>query len=206
MRRALADEIKDLENKLFEVAEIVNKMFSNYQNYEEILKLEDIVNQTEMDIELLGVKILALYQPEAGDLRTIITAIKINNDLERIADHIENISRDYYLMKDSPVVNLDELFKKVMLAYEKSINSYKNRDVNLAKEIIVCDKEINEIRNRLIVQIVNYIMENPSKAEISLKTINIVQNLERIADLSTNICEDVIFLIEGKISKHGKEI
>ncbi|MEO0144897.1 MAG: phosphate signaling complex protein PhoU [candidate division WOR-3 bacterium] len=206
MRKPLSDELIELENKVFEVSEIIKKMFLNCKNYEEILKLEDIVNQTEMDIELFGIKILALYQPEAGDLRKIITAIKVNNDLERIADHIENISRDYYLMKDNPVVSVQELFDKVMLAYEKAINSYKNRDVNLAKEVIMCDKEIDEMRNKLIVEIVNYIMENPSKAEISLKTLNIVQNLERIADLSTNICEDVIFLIEGKIYKHGKEI
>jgi len=206
MRKPLSDELKELENKIFIVSDIIKNMFLNYKNYEEILKLEDIVNQSEMEIEFFAIKILALYQPEAVDLRTIITSIKVNNDLERIADHIENISRDYYLMKVEPVIDLKILFDKVYNAYEKSIIAYKNRDLNIAREVLNSDKEIDDERNKLIFEIVNYISNNPEKTDIAIKTLNIVQNLERIADLSTNICEDVIFLMEGKIFKHGKEI
>ncbi len=206
MRRALSEELKELENNVIEFSEMIKSMFKNCKNYEEVLKIEDIVNQREMEIEFFGIKVLALYQPEASDLRSIITAIKLNNDLERIADHIENISRDYKLMNDEPVISLKELFEKVYLAFEKSIEAYKNRDANLAREVMSSDKEIDNLRDNLIVDIVNFIIQNPQKTDISLKTLNIIQNLERIADLSTNICEDVIFLMEGKIFKHGKEV
>lgn len=206
MRKSLIDEINELENKIFEVSEIISNMILNYNNYEEILKLEDIVNQTEMDIELFAIKILALYQPEAIDLRRIITAIKINNDLERIADHIENISRDIYSVKGETIINLNSLIEKVMNAYRKSIDAYKNRNPELAKETMKCDQDIDIQRDNLIKQIVEYIMKCPENTEIALKNLNIIQNLERIADLSTNICEDVIFLVEGKIYKHGREL
>lgn len=206
MRRALSEELKELESKVLKVSEIIKDMFKNCKNYEEVMKLENLVNQSEMENEFFAIKILALYQPEARDLRSIISAIKLNNDLERIADHIENIARDYKLMGEEPVVNLKELYEKVFLAYEKSITAYENKDTNLAIEVIRCDREIDNLRNNLIMEIVNFISQNPQRTDPALKTLNIIQNLERIADLSTNICEDVIFLIEGKIFKHGKEV
>ncbi len=206
MRRALSEELKELESRVLKVSELIKDMFKNCKNYEEVMKLENLVNQSEMENEFFAIKILALYQPEARDLRSIISAIKLNNDLERIADHIENIARDYKLMGEEPTINLKELYEKVFLAYQKSITAYENKDVNLAIEVIKSDREIDNLRNALVVEIVNFISQNPQRTDPALKTLNIIQNLERIADLSTNICEDVIFLIEGKIFKHGKEV
>jgi len=206
MRKALSDELKELEEKIFQMSDIIRNMFLYSHDYEEILKLEDIVNQSEIEIEFFAIKILALYQPEATDLRKIITAIKVNNDLERIADHIENIARDFYLIKDNVILSVDELFDKVFNVFEKSISAYKNNSVVMAREVLSGDKEIDSLRNELINKIVNLITENSNLVDNGIKTVNIIQNLERIADLCTNICEDVIFLIEGKIFKHGKEI
>jgi len=206
MRKALSDELKELEEKIFQMSDIIRNMFLNCHNYEEILKLEDIVNQSEIEIEFFAIKILALYQPEAMDLRKIITAIKVNNDLERIADHIENIARDFYLIKDSVIISIEELFNKVFNVFEKSINAYKNNDVITAREVLSGDSEIDNLRNELINKIVILMTKDSNLVDSGIKTINIIQNLERIGDLCTNICEDVIFLMEGKIFKHGKEI
>ncbi|MDT7879596.1 MAG: phosphate signaling complex protein PhoU [Candidatus Hydrothermia bacterium] len=206
MRKALSDELKELEEKIFQMSDIIRNMFLNCNNYEEILKLEDIVNQSEIEIEFFAIKILALYQPEAMDLRKIITAIKVNNDLERIADHIENIARDFYLIKDSVIISIEELFNKVFNVFEKSINAYKNNDVITAREVLSGDSEIDNLRNELINKIVSLMTKDSNLVDSGIKTINIIQNLERIGDLCTNICEDVIFLMEGKIFKHGKEI
>jgi phosphate transport system protein len=206
MRKALSDELKELEEKIFQMSDIIKNMFLNCHNYEEILKLEDIVNQSEIEIEFFAIKILALYQPEAMDLRKIITAIKVNNDLERIADHIENIARDFYLIKDSVIISIEELFNKVFNVFEKSINAYKNNDVITAREVLSGDSEIDNLRNELINKIVILMTNDSNLVDSGIKTINIIQNLERIGDLCTNICEDVIFLMEGKIFKHGKEI
>jgi phosphate transport system protein len=206
MRKALSDELKELEEKIFQMSDIIKNMFLNCHNYEEILKLEDIVNQSEIEIEFFAIKILALYQPEAMDLRKIITAIKVNNDLERIADHIENIARDFYLIKDSVIISIEELFNKVFNVFEKSINAYKNNDVITAREVLSGDSEIDNLRNELINKIVSLMTKDSNLVDSGIKTINIIQNLERIGDLCTNICEDVIFLMEGKIFKHGKEI
>jgi phosphate transport system protein len=206
MRKALSDELKELEEKIFQMSDIIRNMFLNCHNYEEILKLEDIVNQSEIEIEFFAIKILALYQPEAMDLRKIITAIKVNNDLERIADHIENIARDFYLIKDSVIISIEELFNKAFNVFEKSINAYKNNDVITAREVLSGDSEIDNLRNELINKIVSLMTKDSNLVDSGIKTINIIQNLERIGDLCTNICEDVIFLMEGKILKHGKEI
>jgi len=206
MRKALSDELKELEEKIFQMSDIIRNMFLNCHNYEEILKLEDIVNQSEIEIEFFAIKILALYQPEAMDLRKIITAIKVNNDLERIADHIENIARDFYLIKDSVIISIEELFNKVFNVFEKSINAYKNNDVITAREVLSGDSEIDNLRNELINKIVILMTKDSNLVDSGIKTINIIQNLERIGDLCTNICEDVIFLMEGKIFKHGKEV
>lgn len=206
MRKALSDELKELEEKIFQMSDIIRNMFSYCHNYQEILKLEDIVNQSEIEIEFFAIKTLALYQPEAVDLRKIITAIKVNNDLERIADHIENIARDFYLIKDNVIISIDELFDKVFNVFQKSISAYKNNNVIIAREVLNGDKEIDNLRNELINKIVSLMTEDSNLVDSGIKTINIIQNLERIADLCTNICEDVIFLMEGKIFKHGKEI
>ncbi|MEO0223465.1 MAG: phosphate signaling complex protein PhoU [candidate division WOR-3 bacterium] len=206
MRKPLSDELKELEEKIFQMSDIIKNMFLHCHNYEEILKLEDSVNQSEIEIEFFAIRILALYQPEAMDLRKIITAIKVNNDLERIADHIENIARDFYLIKDNVIISIDELFEKVFNVFQKSINSYRNNDLVIAREVLNGDKEIDNLRNELINKIVSLMTENSNLVDSGIKTINIIQNLERIADLCTNICEDVIFLMEGKIFKHGKEI
>ena len=206
MRKALSDELKELEEKIFQMSDIIKNMFLYCHNYEEVLKLEDSVNQSEIEIEFFAIKILALYQPEAMDLRKIITAIKVNNDLERIADHIENIARDFHLIKDNVIISIDELFEKVFNVFQKSINAYRNNDLVIAREVLNGDREIDNLRNELINKIVSLMTENSNLVDNGIKTINIIQNLERIADLCTNICEDVIFLLEGKIFKHGKEI
>jgi Phosphate uptake regulator len=179
MRKALSDELKELEEKIFQMSDIIKNMFLSCHNYEEILKLEDIVNQSEIEIEFFAIKILALYQPEAMDLRKIITAIKVNNDLERIADHIENIARDFYLIKDSVIISTEELFNKVFNVFEKSINAYKNNDVITAREVLSGDSEIDNLRNELINKIVILMTKDSNLVDSGIKTINIIQNLER---------------------------
>jgi phosphate transport system protein len=187
--------------------QIIVEMYEQMKNLDFIEKCEEEVNKMEVENETFSVKILALHQPEAVDLRRIITAIKINNDLERIADHIQNISRDLKFLSDKDeIIKVSDMIDKVKVAFLNALDAYKSANVLLAKQVLVKDSEIDDLRNQLVSQLVKFINLHPAKVEKGLKTLNIIQNLERIADLSTNICEDVIFLIEGKIFKHGIEI
>lgn len=207
MRRSLSEDISELNSRILNMFQIIVEMYEQMKNLDFIEKCEEEVNKMEVENETFSVKILALHQPEAVDLRRIITAIKINNDLERIADHIQNISRDLKFLSDKDeIIKVSDMIDKVKVAFLNALDAYKSANVLLAKQVLVKDSEIDDLRNQLVSQLVKFINLHPAKVEKGLKTLNIIQNLERIADLSTNICEDVIFLIEGKIFKHGIEI
>ncbi len=216
-RRSLSEELEILMGEIKKEFSIVMEMLDRARDlienhsseaYEKIREMEDTINRMEVDIESHAIKLLALYQPEAGDLRTIITAIKVNNDLERAADHVENIARDANLMKNSGgkmVVDIGEIYEKTRKNFCDAIDAFLNRDTQEAREIIMRDSEIDALRDRLVEEIVAEITLNPDTAPSALKALNIVQNFERIADLATNIAEDTIFWVEGIIFRHGIE-
>ncbi len=216
-RRSLEEELKALMGEIEKEFSIVLEMLDRARDlienhtdeaYKVIMDMEDTINRMEVDIESHAVKLLALYQPEAGDLRTIITAIKVNNDLERAADHVENIARDVHLMKrdgGNMIVDVSEIYEKTRKNFQDAIDAFLRRDTQEAREIIMKDSEIDRIRDRLIEEIVGEITLKPEIAPVALKALNIVQNFERIADLATNIAEDTIFWVEGIIFRHGIE-
>ncbi len=216
-RRSLSEELEilmgEIEKEFFIVLDMLDRARDLVENhsgeaYRTIMDMEDTINRMEVDIESHAIKLLALYQPEAGDLRTIITAIKVNNDLERAADHVENIARDIHLMKKdggSMIVDVSEIYSKTRRNFQDAIDAFLRKDTREAREIIMRDSDIDRLRDRLIEEIVGEITIRPEIAPSALKALNIVQNFERIADLATNIAEDTIFWVEGIIFRHGIE-
>ena len=216
-RRSLSEELEilmgEIEKEFSIVLEMLDRtrdLIKNYseETYKRIMEMEDTINRMEVDIESHAIKLLALYQPEAGDLRTIITAIKVNNDLERAADHVENIARDTHLIKEKGgelVVDIGEIYDRTRRNFRDAIDAFLKKDTKEAREIIMRDEEIDHLRDRLIEEIVAEVMLKPEIAPSALKSLNIVQNFERIADLATNIAEDTIFWVEGIIFRHGIE-
>ncbi|MEO0139526.1 MAG: PhoU domain-containing protein [candidate division WOR-3 bacterium] len=197
-----------IQSKLDEMYSITVEMIELcMESYEETMQREKRVNELEIEIDELIVQTLALYQPEATHLRELLMDLKINNDIERIADHAENVARDMKVLKEKGV-NLGDFNEDLKIIKEfakKSFvevySSFKNRDAELALHIIKSDEVIDKFRDRILNKAVKTL-----ETETALKVVSIAQNFERIADLSTNIAEDVIFITRGEIVKHGKYI
>lgn len=168
---------------------------------------DDEIDQMEVDIEEECLKILALHQPVAVDLRFIIAVLKINNDLERIGDLSVNLARIANFILETPGCDIPfdyiEMADKVRAMLRKSLDSLVNMDVDLAREVCNSDGEIDKI-NRNVYQLVSNLMKKyPDRYDCLINAISISRYLERVADQTTNIAEDVIYMVEGKIVRHN---
>ena len=167
---------------------------------------EPKVNDLEIEIDEMCISLLALYQPRASDLRTVAMVMKINNDLERLGDHAVNIAeRSLSLMRKPPVkplIDIPRMAQKATEMLRDSLNSFTNADSDLAVDIRARDAMVDALRDQVTRELITYMMSDPSTLERALELIIIARNLERIADLATNIAEDVIFMVKGETVKH----
>lgn len=172
----------------------------------EIASIEERVNEVEVEIEEDCLKVLALHQPVAADLRFVIAVLKVNNDLERMGDQSQNIvSRVRSLQSEATMNEVPDfagMSRRVLDMVRIALDALIQQDVSLARQVVTLDDEVDEIHAA------NYQFLR-QKAAISPETVGaamsygtISSNLERIGDLSTNIAEDVIFMIEGHVVRH----
>ncbi|MBD3184769.1 phosphate signaling complex protein PhoU [Candidatus Poribacteria bacterium] len=178
---------------------------------QEVIKVDEPkVNELEVEIDEMAISLLALYQPKASDLRTITMIMKINNDLERLADHAVNIAeRSLSLITKPSVKPLLDIPKMSSIAagmVGDSLNAFTNKDPELAMNVRVRDRLVDALRDMIISELCCYMTNQPVTIERSLELILITRQIERIADLSTNIAEDVIFMVKGETIKHSREI
>lgn len=174
---------------------------------DEVFRLEDHINEMEVKIEEDCLKILALHQPVAGDLRFIVVSLKVNNDLERMGDFAKNIAkRARELMQEEPISTLPEFVNElpnlVRTMVRNSLDALVKLDVGLAREVIAMDNKVDEINRAMYQEVTRVAKENPSKTEIAISLLSTSRYMERIGDLSTNIAEDVIFMVEGRVIRH----
>jgi phosphate transport system protein len=173
-----------------------------------ILKDKEI-DSLEIVVEEECLKILALYQPVAKELRFVIAVLKMNNDLERMGDLASNIAkRAKFLARRERLPLLDELehaASKAQTMVKKSLDALVNTDVKLAKEVCSDDDEVDSLTREMINKTVEGIENNPKKTEDYFNIRSISKNLERIADSATNVAEDVIYLCTGEIIRHQAE-
>ena len=173
-----------------------------------IIKSDYEIDNMEVEIEEECLKILALYQPVAVDLRFLIAMIKINNDLERIGDEAVNIAKRLEIL--TQYENLDFFFdfsfmsEKAAAMLKKSLDALVNLDAELAFEVCRLDDEIDKLDYEVYGMVKNTIGKNGAHAEFYISKLLISRYIERIADHATNIAEEVIYLIQGEIIRHGK--
>ncbi|MEJ2199451.1 MAG: phosphate signaling complex protein PhoU [Desulfuromonadaceae bacterium] len=164
------------------------------------------VNQKEVELEEECLKILALHQPVAADLRFIVAVLKINNDLERIGDLAANMAdrvASLSAAKEHEVpFDLSKMADKAELMLEKALDALVKFDVNLAYEAIKLDDVVDNMHKKNFAEIKEEIRQKPKQIDALISYLSISRYLERIADLATNIAEDVVYLIEGKIVRH----
>ena len=175
----------------------------------QVIKMDDEIDQLEVNLEEEGLKILALHQPVAIDLRFIVAVLKINNDLERIGDLSVNIAERAMFLASRPSLDIPFDFKamtanvRMMLAH--SLDALVKMDPGMAKDVCASDDIVDEINRKMYAKVHEGIKKHPSRFECLIHFLLVSRHLERIADLATNIAEDVIYMINGNIVRHKVE-
>jgi phosphate transport system protein len=178
-------------------------------------QLTDQVRARDVEIDLMEVdfeeeclKILALYQPVAIDLRFVVAVLKINNDLERIGDLAVNIAdhapRFAGVDKPEGARALPEIAALAQAMLRKSLDAVVNMDARLAREVLEADDEVDERYHELTAKLRAELRQDGSRVERLLPLMLIAKHIERIADLATNIAEDAIYMVDGEIVRHGR--
>jgi phosphate transport system protein len=171
-----------------------------------VIDNDDEINATELLIDQQCLKLLALKQPMAVDLRYITMAMKINLGLERIGDQAVNIAERTLLLKEEPFLmkplGLNKLAQISQQMLRDSMDAFVNRDVKLAESVVERDDEADHVYLRLVCDILEHMTEDPTFIEQGVHFTVIAHNLERVADQATNICEDVVYMVEGRVIKH----
>jgi phosphate transport system protein len=172
----------------------------------EVIASDEEVDRMEMMVEEQAVQLLALQQPVAVDLRFLVAALKINNDLERIGDHAVNIAEGAQRLAGQrpfkPFIDIQYMAEVAMSMLKQSLDAFVNRDADLAKRVIKKDDILDEKNVSIIRELLTYMAEHPSLITYCLELISVSKNLERVGDLATNICEDTIFIAEARWVKH----
>ena len=167
------------------------------------------IDALEMEIDERVMELLALQQPMARDLRQIFATLKVANDLERVGDHAVNISEAARKLVELPAVpevrEQEEMASITLGMLSDALAAYVSRNSGTARMVCETDDQVDELRNSLHRILVSHMLEEPRRITPALEILRVGQNLERIADLSTNISEDVVFLVEGKSIKHHAE-
>ncbi len=171
-----------------------------------IIEMDREIDENEVEIEEECLKILALHQPVAVDLRFISAVIKINNDLERIGDQAVNIAERVVSIARRPQVTVPFDYKlmaeKTETMLKESLDALVNLDADLAHKVCLKDDEVDDINREIYDKVKEAIRSHPDRVGYMINLLLVSRHLERIADLTTNIAEEVIYLIEGEISRH----
>ena len=218
MERHFQHELEGLKTSLIKMGSVVEESIGfairaalerNASLIEKVIAAEDRINSLEIEIDNAIIDLLALQQPVASDLRFIIAAQKINNDLERIGDHAVNIADAAEIMiKLKEVEYLPEILKmsevtRVML--KNALDSFIHVDAPLAQTVLESDDQVDELNLKVMQRVIELVKSDKQTIECGLELILISRNLERVADLTTNIAEEVIFHKQARVVKHHAE-
>jgi phosphate transport system protein len=216
----LEGRIAELKESLFTMAGIVEEMLANsikaLVNRDAALvqlvtgAAEDRVNRLEVENEDAAINLMALYQPEASNLRTLAMVIKINNDLERIGDHAVNIAEAAALLMTrppvKPLIDIPLMAEHTVAMLRDALNAFTQKDAALARDVCGRDSTVDALRDQINRELVTYMTSDAKTIDRALKLMMVSLNLERVADLATNIAEDVIYIVTGEDIKHGRGV
>ncbi len=212
----LHDKIDELKHDIIAYANHVKIMLvksmeglltGNGQLLNEVIDTDEpAANGRELSLDDQCMAVIARYEPRAVDLRMVLMILKMNNDLERIGDHAVNISESAsYLIQHDPVkplVDLPRMSEIVVSMMDKCVASFLDKDAKAADEVCLEDDKVDQLRDQILRELITYMSSDPSTIKRSIHLLRIASNIERVADLVTNICEDIIFTVEGRVAKH----
>ncbi|MDD8019805.1 MAG: phosphate signaling complex protein PhoU [Acidobacteriota bacterium] len=216
MTRYFDEELLELNKKLLEMSGEVESLIGlsiralrelSRKMADSIIKDDDRIDAMELEIEEKCLNLIALYQPAAADLRFVIMSMKITTDLERIADLAVDIAERVKELADQPLLKpLIDIPKLASLAQgmvKDVINSFVNKNTELARSVILRDNEADELRNLVQSELINdYMKKDATTVPRAIPLLLVARHLERICDHATNIAEDVIYLVKAEVVKH----
>ncbi len=218
MERPFDEELKALKEKLLGMASRAEEQIAlairGLKDREEklacqVLDREESINLLDIEIDEMCMRLLALRQPMATDLRFITSAMKISNDLERIGDLAVNIAeRTIDLLKSpqlKPLIDIPRMAQMSQDMVRDALNAFVNLDDKLARDVCERDDKVDHLNNQVFRELLTYMMEDPGTISRAVDLILVGRHLERIADHATNIGEDVIYMVKGKTIKHHIE-
>jgi phosphate transport system protein len=168
------------------------------------------LDRMEVEIEEQALELLALQQPMARDLRFIISAIKITSDLERVGDHAVNIAQAAQRLSraragGTPDPALEDMARRARQMLADALDAFVRGDGALGREVCRRDDQVDSLHDAIFRILLTHMMSDPRTINVSLDYLSVSRNLERVADLATNIAEDAVFVAEGRTIKHGAE-
>lgn len=218
MKRQFDKELKILKEKLLKMASLaeesvilaVNSLKERKEELaQKVFTGEETINLLDVEIDKLSLRLLALRQPMAVDLRFITSAMRIASELERIGDQSVNIAqRALELLKLpllKPLIDIPRMSSLAQNMVKDSLSAFVNRDEKLARDVCQRDDEVDDLNDQIFRELLTYMMQDPSTISRAVDLILVGRHLERIADHATNISEDVIYYVKGKTIKHHYE-
>ena len=215
MERHFEKELEEIKERLVWMGSLAERavhqsvqavLDSQPELAQRVLEEENAINEMQIEIDERVMKILALQQLTAGDLRFMLGVARINQDLERIGDQAVNIAQSAQRIlrhpRVKPYVDLPRMSEIAEEMVRDSLNAVVHKDVELAKKVLVRDDVVDSLRNQVFRELLTYMMENSAVVFPAFELILVAKNLERIADHATNIAEDVIYIVAGRDVRH----
>ena len=216
MQRHFHEELELVKEKTLKLGSLVETMVEQAVSSlvdrdsrlaEEVIASDQKVDALDLEIDEDCLRLLALHQPAAKDLRFITTAMKITTDLERMADQAVNICQRAIELNEEPQLKpyidipiMSQLSQKMM---REALDAFVRRDADLARQVIPEDNKVDALKNQVFRELLTFMMEDPRTIPRAIRLILVSRHLERIADHATNIAEMVVFLVEGKSIRHA---
>jgi phosphate transport system protein len=207
--------LEEIRDRLIKMAELADTMLENAvkaiiehdKTYLKIVEeLEEEVDKMEVENETLIISTIARFQPEAKYLRMLVMDLFVNRDLERIGDHAENIKEQAERIIEKPklkeYIDLPKMTEITLGMVRDAVKSLETLDTDLARDVIQRDDMVDELNERIIKDLYKYMVEDPEKIKIGIRLITVSSNIERVADIATNLAEEVIYMKEGKMLRH----
>lgn len=212
----LQEKLIGLKKNLIEQAYLVlNMIETSFQGLldrdptrlKKVHQMELQVNQTEIEIDAVCTNLIALYHPEAKALRTILMIMKMNCDIERMGDLAVSSAKsaDFLIRYPhiKPVIDLASMARETIQMYKNSISAFIQEDVELSNQVCRKDSVVDNLNSKIFMTLIKEIVPQKPLVESAFHVNNIAKNLERIADLATNLAENIIFIAEGRVIKHN---
>ncbi|MCX5709797.1 MAG: phosphate signaling complex protein PhoU [Candidatus Omnitrophica bacterium] len=219
IERHFDEELRELHKEILRMGvlaqEAIFKSIEALKNRDkaqaqEVISSDGKIDELELVIDERCIDLIARHQPMAGDLRFITTGMKVNAELERIADLAVDICQRVLALVDKPLlkplIDIPKLSTIAQSMVRDAIDAFVNKDVDLAKKVVLADSEADKLRNLVQDELINdYMAKDAKTADRAVPLLLIARHLERICDHTTNIAEDVIYMVEAKVVKHHPE-